>query len=202
MNQVHRYINFPKKLFNDPISDLEKLIHNYEMKFNKFEMGHFRFPLSEISEKYYSWFHAEFPNIFIKDWEVFYTPPGGKLPIHSDGIQPFIDFIKFNYVYDGEKSLMSWYELKQDIQLDSDQTGINTSYTPINENQVNLIYKSNMEKPSLINAGKPHGMSNIENDKGRWCVCLIPCYKNKINNGTSRIEFNDALSIFSKYIES
>ena len=71
MNQVHRYINFPKKLFNDPISDLEKLIHIYEMKFNKFEMGHFRFPLSEISEKYYSWFHDEFPNIFIKDWEIF-----------------------------------------------------------------------------------------------------------------------------------
>lgn len=201
MNKAHRYINFPQKLFDNPISDLQKLILKHEIKFNKHEMGHFRFPLNEISEKYNSWFHKEFPDIFIKDWEVFYTPPGGILPIHSDGVQPFIDFIKFNYVYDGEKSIMSWYELKKDIKLNSDQTGINTSYTPINENQVNLIYESNMIKPSLINAGKPHGMSNSDNDKGRWCVCLIPCYKNKINNGTSRIEFKDALSIFSKYIE-
>lgn len=202
MNQVHRYIKFPQELFGNPISDLQKLIHKYEMKFNKYEMGHFRFPLSEISGKYNLWFHNEFPNIFIKDWEVFYTPPGGILPIHSDGIQPFIDFIKFNYVYDGESSIMSWYELQQDIKLDSDHTGIDTSYTPIKENQVDLIYEINMTKPSLINAGKPHGMSNSKNDKGRWCVCLIPCYKKKLIDNTSRIEFNEALSIFSKYIEA
>ena len=63
MNQVHRYINFPKKLFNDPISDLEKLIHNYEMRGLINSDGHLTH--CEISEKYYSWFH-EFPNILLK----------------------------------------------------------------------------------------------------------------------------------------
>ena len=200
MNSVHRYIEFPVDFFTNPISDIQALVEKHNIDFDKDTLGHFRLPLSEIPNAFNQWFHEEYPDLFIKDWEVFYTPAGKQLPIHSDGFKPFIDFIKFNYVYNGENSVMSWYELIEDIDLESDRTGINTSYTSIEPDQVNRIYQCNIGVPSLINAGAPHGVDNSENSYGRWCVCLIPCYRTPREGDTSRIIFDDALSIFGNYI--
>ena len=113
MNNLHRYINFPIELFNDPIPEIKSLFKKHSMSFDKNNLGHFRLPLKEIPREFNLWFHESFPSLYIKDWEVFYIPTGEKLPIHSGGIQRFINFIKFNYVYDGENSLMSWYELEK-----------------------------------------------------------------------------------------
>lgn len=200
MNTVHRHIKFPIDIFTHPVLDIKTLIKEYNVELNEDTLCHFRFPLSAIPNEFNDWFHKQYPDLYIKDWEVFYTPAGHQLPIHSDGFKPFIDFIKFNYVYNGDNSTMSWYELIDDSDLQADRTGINTSYTAISPENVKLIHQCNIGTPSLINAGVAHGVDNSNNEKARWCVCLIPCYRNPKEGETSRIVFQDALSIFESYI--
>ena len=201
MNSVHRHLLFPVNFIDNHSTYLLDLISKYNMEHNASNHGHYRFPLNEIPGNFNNWFHETFKNIFIKDWEIFYTPPGSILPIHSDGYQPFVDFIKLNYVFDGSRSTMDWYQLKNEQQLESDVNDLKTPYTFVDIDKVNLIYQAEISTPSLVNVGQLHGIDNKQNTNGRWCICLIPNYRDSGNRETPRVLFNEALEIFKGYIQ-
>lgn len=201
MNNVHRHLSFPVNLIDAHSVYLLNLIQKHNKEFDPIKHGHYRFPLEEIPAEFIDWFNATFADIYIKDWEVFYTPAGNVLPIHSDGFQPFVDFVKLNFVYDGDRSTMHWFKLKEELELTSDTNHNKTSYTFIKPEDVDEIYKAEIGTPSLVNVGVPHGIDNKQNTNGRWCICLIPNYRDSSNRESPRVLFNEALDIFKGYIQ-
>ena len=169
MNNYHRFISFPVDLLKeDPVNFLMGLIKKYDYPFEADKNLHYRFPLSDMPVEFSSWFNKTFDPVYLKDWEIFYTPPGGGLVIHSDGYLPFLNYTKFNFVYDGDNSLMKWYELKEGEVLDEAiPNTYSRMYTAIRPEQVDFKYESNIGVPSLVDVGSPHGIDNSANTKGR-----------------------------------
>ena len=75
-------------------------------------------------------------------------------------------------------------------------TNSNNISTPMlyNPEEILEIESVTANKPILVNVGVPHRVIN-DGDTGRWCLCLMPT-----SNG-ARISFNDALKIFSEYVQ-
>lgn len=203
MNKYHQTLNLPATLVvnENIIAFMAPLLHRYCLKFNPDEHNHYKLPVDAIPGNFVEWFNSAFPDLFIKDWEIFYTPPKNILPIHSDGYQPFIDFTKLNFVYNGGSSVMQWFKLKEEVPLDSDTNKNNTSYTFIKPEQVDCVHEAQIGTPSLVNVGVPHGIDNSDNNAGRWCICLIPNFKDSKKRSTPRVLFNEALDLFKGYIQ-
>jgi len=203
MNNLHRNIAFPEQLVDHHQDYIFGLIKKYNLSFNEHKFEHYKFPSSELPANFVNWFEKEFVNLYIKDWEIFYSPPGRLMGIHSDGFYPFIDFIKLNYVYQGNNSLMKWYKLKNNVILEKKFNKHLVSTTPLNYEQTDFVFQAPIGLPSLVNVGVPHSVDNVKNIQGRWCISLIPNFKNNVgrNLPTTRVMFDEALDIFKKYIQ-
>lgn len=102
--------------------------------------------------------------------EVFYTPPFSNLPIHID--VDGSEIVKMNWVYGAENSKMVWYDLIDESQRKVMTTNIGTPYVLFDEENCVKIHSDSIDRPSLINAAIPHGITNDTNE-GRWAVSYV-----------------------------
>jgi hypothetical protein len=136
--------------------------------------------LEHASEKLLSYNSDTFQLVQI---ELFVTPAGFRLGAHIDSDSPE-GSCKLNFSYGSESSLMEWYRTKENcigikeyIDHDSEQDEVPTiSFKP---SDVNVIYSSKIETPSIVNVSIPHGLNN---ESSQTTLITIACiFQNKFN---------------------
>jgi hypothetical protein len=184
-NIYHRYLNIPF----DPNIDLFN-----RTEYDPSQYAHILIEKEEINPKLLEWV-TQF-NIEIAYYEAFYTPPnGGKLPIHTDGIdEP--NYIKINWTYGAPGSTLCWWEPKSEEHIKTVETNFGIKYYTIDEQNCNKIYEVEINKPSLVNAGVFHSTYN-PTPEGRWTFS-IPLLDADSRN---RLAWNDATTRFEGLIK-
>lgn len=198
-NNYHRNLEFPVNFlpYENVTAFMAPLLYKYGLKFDANERQFYVFPVSEIPAEFSDWFHTTFPDIKIGTWEIFYTPAKQSMPIHSDGYQPFIDFVKINYVYGSPDSTMDWFSVPEGTQIERGLNEHNRAYSVPDPAICKKEFSAPIKTPSLVNVGQLHGVDNTNSTSGRWCFCLVPLNPSKT---PSRLEFIDSLEIFKEYI--
>ena len=114
--------------------------------------------------------------LIINHTEVFYTPPGGELPIHSD--ETTLDnHVKINVTWGPDEGTMRWWQSKNSfVSTDYENTksklkGVNDDvvdqfsereHTNVlaNKDDCDLVWEACTNTPSLVNVGQLHSTYN------------------------------------------
>ncbi len=104
--------------------------------------------------------------------EIFYSPPGFEISIHTDNGEIGKDHCKINWVFGAPGSKMYWWNPKENSGPESLLTDINTKYLNFKKQDCDLLWSAEVGCPGLINAGIPHSMHNSTTE-GRWCVSIM-----------------------------
>lgn len=197
-NNLYRRINFPVPLLQ--LDEQEEWANTIRQSIQS-ETLHQQPPVTQLPKNFINWFESYYPNIYIKTWEIFCTPPGHKTAIHSDGWYPFIDFVKLNWEFDSETSTMNWYTSNH--MLPRSLNNIGTAQTLCDADDATKIFSSTVGQPGLVNAGVLHNIDNTKNTKWRWCLSLIPNWRIPDAGrsvSTSRLLFQEAEIEFKEFI--
>jgi hypothetical protein len=141
-------------------------------------------------------------DIRIKNADVFCSPPGFELGIHVDGTK-LNNCVALNWAYCDEKgAMMQWWRPKSadakvvDPSNVADAYGISTTPYALGwtEDEVDFITEVEVQQPTLVNIGVPHGMKNRTNSY-RKALSLTWLYKN------GDLEWDDAVELLGDLIE-
>ena len=195
-NIYHRYLKLPFEItkhpdFNETPTDMKHYdINDY------------------VDESMHEW-HKSL-GLIVRHTEIFYTPPGGSLPIHSD--EPSItNHVKINMTWGPAEGVTRWWKsntttvndgregAKEVLDGYKDETVDNFSYREhrvlvANQKDCDLVYQANTNKPSLVNVGQLHDTYN-PTTQGRWTICFVPCVE-----GEKYIYWNEAQEIYKDFI--
>ena len=186
MNIYHRYMSIPIVIeplsyFNE-VGDVMK--HEYIYDTSSFLLS--------------NWLNTIGLSLYMG--EVFYTPPRSKISIHTDH-SSFTNHVKINKTWGPEEGVTQWW--KSDI-IRKESTynngggiiGENNMVQHIwaNEDDCELLYEANTNRPSLVNVGVLHGTNNPTSE-GRWTLSFVP------QKDDQYIHWDDALNIFKDYLE-
>ena len=193
MSEYYRFVNLPKNFINADVLDAYYKIANLK------RFGHWRLEgekLNIISNEVMDWFKKMGCSVTVG--EIFYTPPNNNLSWHIDGSKDghIFDYVKFNFVWsDHNTHYMQWGKLVDPSRKPSiSYNATGSSQMIFNSPEIIETKSVTANKPILVNVGVPHRVIN-DGDTGRWCLCLIP------KKNDARISFNDALKIFSEYVQ-
>ena len=89
---------------------------------------------------------------------------------------------------------MHWYKTKNDIPIVQKINTIGKEYSKYSIDEVELCYSEPIGKPSIVQVGVPHNITNPIEE--RLCICLV------ITKNRTRVTMQDALDIFKSEIES
>jgi hypothetical protein len=150
-----------------PVSDV--MIYKYWL--NRMpDKGHVSIPEKEVNPELINFFENK--GLYLKNVDVFCSPPGFYLQIHIDGIALGTNICAINWQYCDEKgSYMQWWNPKPQFankDIIKPENFIENSYkikttkyayawTP---EECNLVHTSEIGFPSLVNIGVPHSMKN------------------------------------------
>jgi len=143
---------------------------------------------SDISSKFLDW--VDSLDIVLDHAEVFFSIPGNTYMIHQDH-HSLIDFPKINWVYGVLDSHMNWFKPK--VVGESANTTLSTPFVKYSPTDVELLYSTSIASPSLVQAGIPHNISNVNGF--RWCISTVYTYRDK-----RLIPWNDMIKILSPYL--
>ena len=159
---------------------------------NRLKAKHFQIKEENIHPSLKLFFDEK--KLYIGLIEVFYCFPYDITSIHSDRAMPG-DFAKINWIFGGKDSLMNWYKVLTEAPNKSvHKTPIDSPSLQYKAEEVELIYRCNINQPSIVQVGCPHNIVNMSEE--RFCVSLV--FKHKSNN--SRVTMNESLNIFKDYI--
>jgi len=200
-NIYHRYLNLPFEI-SKPLY-FEKTLDTPQQK-NLLEDEH-------SNEVVISWLKGL--GCGIGCVECFYTPPLASIPIHTDDMDS--DHVKINMTWGPEGGVTRWWKTKKIIPM-SDTTkaenhltdsslSLKDNFSKTRDYSVNpfriakeedseIVFEANTNIPSLLNVGLPHSTYNPSKTEGRWTICFVPTFKNKM------IKMSMALRVFKKYI--
>ena len=131
--------------------------------------------------------------------EVFYSKPFLNSNIHVDGAGG--DYTKVNWIFGGVDSSMNWYRAKQSHIITEKPrfprivTSIGTNTTSYHESEVEYLFTEKITRPSLVQVGIPHNITNGEQD--RWCISVN--YRDRITNKRPTME--ESRLLFKKFIK-
>jgi hypothetical protein len=190
-----RFLNLPGPFFNkDELEDhLKKDLTVYS--YNNPAGRHWRnwgYKNTPFDQQAHDW--AESLGCEIVNAEVFYTKTKGILPWHVD-MNPPGPVSKINFVWGSKDHAMEFSEIKNpDAPKPTYFTKVNSNYISYTDSEITDITSFTLDRPSLINVGKPHRIVN-NSDVGRWCLCMI------LKKDNERILWHDALKLLNEYIE-
>jgi hypothetical protein len=126
---------------------------------------------------------------------IFYTPPFTFTGIHTDVDGSIIggDYIKLNYIFGGQNSVMCWWKQKDNTSNTLSKTVANSPFIAFEVDQVDLIDKQPVKFPSIVQAGIPHNVQNFE--EPRYCLSLV---LKKQNN--TRLTMAESVELFKDYL--
>jgi hypothetical protein len=125
--------------------------------------------------------------------EIFYIPKREERTygIHTDNAGG--DYVKMNWIFGGENSLMQWYTINPGIHKEPIKTAINSLYISFNNSEVTLAHAQMVKFPSIVQVGSPHNIYNPTED--RFCLSIM--LRDSDNN---RLTMDRAKQLFSPYI--
>ena len=183
INTYHKYLNLPFNI--DPLSDFtqqgDKALHYY------------------INDSSFTFMKEWLNNLELKLFltEVFYTPPFGKIPIHTDHAS-YTNHAKINITWGPDEGVTQWWKSDKVIKKYLKGIGESTTETHRNlwaeEKDCELLYEANTNRPSLVNVGVLHGTNN-PTSQGRWTLCFVP------KKDGEYIHWDSALKIFKNYLD-
>ena len=142
----------------------------------------------------------------IFECDCFYTPPGDRIGIHTD-YHEFTNHIKLNQTWGPEEGAVRWWHSDKIIRVTNPDAIEDEEVITAKDDDCELIFQANTNRPSMINAGRLHSTYN-PTEQGRWTICFVPCYKgtrSKTGLVTKKIDglvnFADALNIFKSEID-
>ena len=122
-----------------------------------------------------------------------------KIPIHTDH-GSYTMHAKINITWGPEEGVIQWWKSDKTFRKKLDGYGEMTSECHdnlwANEEDCELLYEANTNKPSLVNVGMLHGTNN-PTPLGRWTLCFVP-----VNQRGQFLHWNDALETFKNYLEN
>ena len=200
MNKYHRYINLPFELKKPQVCTI-----------NPKDLKHFDIP-HHVDENLSEWVKKW--DLKIINTEVFYTPGGQKLPIHIDDWRKD-DHVKINISWGPPEGTTRWWNapnFTNEDEYDSNYNSLkdldNVRYENfsdrhhrsiiLKEEDCELVYEANTDRPSLVNVGTFHSSHNPTN-QGRWTLCFILGYED--GNWDKLVPWDTAMDIFKDYIE-
>lgn len=139
--------------------------------------------------------------IYLKNADVFCSPPGFELGIHVDGMT-FSNNVAINWEYcDEHGAVMQWWKPKNNLGKIVDPAKQDNSYSVStlpysmawSKEEVDLLDECAIRKPTLVNIGVPHGMNNKTNSK-RKAVSVTWLYRGK------NLDWDDALKLLDDII--
>ena len=163
--------------------------------------------------------NAENVKNFLNDFGLFFDNPlyfwtkaNDKLHMHVDNNKEFSyyegannmkDFfdnhVKINFTWGPSESKMQWWKCdEKDIKISNkkDKNG-NITVTPYAyEKDCSLVFEETISKPSLVNGGTLHSVTNPSKTKNRLTQSFNVVSKSNFES----IKFNDALNIFNEYV--
>ncbi len=164
------------------------------------ERGHVPINTSYINPELIEFMYSR--GIRIKNADVFCSPPGFELGIHVDGIA-LNNNVAINWAYCEEKgSVMQWWKPKSeeakvvDPSAQKDAYGITTTPYALGwtEDEVDFLAEVEVQQPTLVNIGIPHGMKNRTNSH-RKALSLTWKYEN------GELDWDDAINLLGDLIE-
>ena len=103
--------------------------------------------------------------------ELFYTPPNTTSEIHID--QDTTSKCKINYTFCANGSKMQWFKIKDSATAPLfNKTEVDTVSLCYKNDQCDLIYSSEVKKPSMVEVGTAHNIVNNTNEP-RWCLSYM-----------------------------
>ena len=185
-NRCHRYLNLPFVI--EPLSYFDEvgnqLRHDYIYDVTNYT-------------DFDAWLNIFGCNLFMG--EVFYTPPYGKIPIHTDH-SSYTNHVKINMSWGPEEGVTQWWKsdiIRRESTYNNGGKDIgevnNIQHIWSNEDNCELLYEANTNLPSLVNVGILHGTNN-PTPEGRWTLSFIP------QKDEQYIHWDDALEIFKDYL--
>lgn len=199
-NKYHRYLNLPFEIRKPQICNVKpKDLKHYDIPNHKD---------NNISE-----FVKQF-GLQIVNTELFYTPGGKKLPIHID------DWVKDNHVkintsWGPKEGTTRWWNapnFTEEEEYDSNYNSLkdldHVKYENfsdrhhrsiiLKEEECELVYEANTDKPSLVNVGTFHSSHN-PTDEGRWTLCFILGYDK--DDWDNLVPWDKAIEMFKEFID-
>lgn len=130
----------------------------------------------ELYEVVKAWFESK--NLFLADFNIIVTPPGGSLHHHIDYKRKNTDFPKVNWVFGGGQ--VSWYKTFREDEntYQKSTTDIGAPYFKVNALDCVQIDKNNHEGCMLINSGIVHSVENFDSQY-RYCFSALPAHRRK-----------------------
>ena len=199
-NKYHRYLNLPFKIRKPQICNVKpKDLKHYDIPHHKD---------NNISE-----FVKQF-GLQIVNTELFYTPGKNKLPIHIDSWKQD-DHVKINISWGPSEGTTRWwnapnfttnenynsnYNSSKDLNGEDYKNFSDRTHRSIilKEEECELVYEANTDKPSLVNVGTFHSSYN-PTEEGRWTLCFILGYDK--NDWDNLVPWDDAITIFKDFID-
>jgi hypothetical protein len=169
--------------------DQEKIINSIS-NVDSTKLGMWKLEQVPFNDYFVNWLSDAGCQIFFT--ELFYTPPYRNLVWHIDSNQPS-NFVKINFIWGSQKHHMQWGELISPRSVSVKETVANTEYIEFKDYEIKILESTTIINPTIVNVGVPHRVVNIDNT-GRWCLSAV------IHNNDQRVQFDDAVKLFSEYV--
>ena len=198
-NIFHRYMQLPFEINKHPLCDTtpDTVAHH--------DINPYRDP--KIEE-----FNGSLGLITVHT-EVFYTPPGGELPIHADDVA-LDNRAKINITWGPPEGTVRWWKsenAKAITDLESAKEMLGTELQPdedfsarehpnllAKKEDCELIWEANTNEISLLNVGQLHSTYNPHPTEGRWTLCFVP--GSLAIRGGAYLTFEEACEVYKDYI--
>ena len=125
---------------------------------------------------------------------IFYTRPYQITPIHSDGAYQDPNFVKLNFVYDEEDSIMVWYKPKILKTISALTASTAKPFIQYSADEVEEVHRQSLNGCSLVLVKCPHNV--LVFSKPRYSISLT--LRKKESN--SVLTMDEAVLIFKDYL--
>ena len=189
MTNYYKFLNIPTNCFDKGV--VSSKIINTDFNSHR-QLGKTENNL--LTSSFHDWL-AKF-SYEVSALEVFRLTPNyvGQPTFHVD-TDPIEEWSKICFIWGSDNTYMHFGELvDQNISYVPTTTSENTRVVRFNSGEVNEVLSVKIDKPILINVGKPHRASNPSSTP-RYNLSI--CIKH-INGG--RVLYADAVSAFSEYV--
>ena len=209
-NIYHRYIKLPFEFVEPDWKDVRRTFSEEQKKGSEYydikEKGDtdVYFCHTPENDKKVTEFLDMF-NLFYDSKLVFYTKANEEIKVHIDNnkeeiyskkVDNFIDnHAKLNITWEPNGGKLRWWDLKndKDLKIDTHTTPLGKTWNVIwaNQNECDMVYEKEINKPSIVNTGRPHSTFNPSKE-GR----LTLSYNLVKKNNLELVSFFEALWLF------
>ena len=193
-NIYHRYINLPFEIARpDNTHEYPNIVQHVDMR-------------DHVDQNMLDFHHSI--GLEIQYMELFYTPPNQVLPIHSD--LPVLDNrTKINITWGPDEGRTRWWKAKSpDLMKVTGLSDYGDDFSGEDhhrnltaaEEDCDMVWEANTNKPSLVNVGQLHSTYN-PGEYGRWTLCF--CIGEQVGSRdmkTTFLNWENALDKYKDYI--